>query len=58
MLNWASSFNPLLFTTSSATRFTATQQKLAEEIQQLPSSATNHSMMYVELGLFYWVLEC
>jgi hypothetical protein len=58
MLNWATSSNPLLFTTSSATRFAATQQKLAGEIQQTPSSATNHSLMYVELGLFYWVLEC
>jgi hypothetical protein len=39
-------------------RFTATRQKLAEEIQQTPSSAINHSLMYVELGLFYWALEC
>jgi hypothetical protein len=39
-------------------RYAATRQKLAEEIQQTPSSAINHSLMYVELGLFYWVLEC
>jgi hypothetical protein len=35
-----------------------TRLKLEEEIQPTTPTATDHSLMYVELGLFYWALEC